>query len=107
MFFWVIKQIIVSFLIIAIMHYLYDFFKTNLTIPKVKDLVYKPKIQYKEIYKVINKNTNEQDSEQIDMKNELKEYLQSLSDTKTNLPFENLQSGQPLNQFQLGGQSLS
>ena len=102
-----IKTAFISLISIILIHYLYIFLKTNLTIPKVKDLVYKPKIQYKEIYKVINKNTNEQDSEQIDMKNELKEYLQSLSDTKTNLPFENLQSGQPLNQFQLGGQSLS
>ena len=94
-----IKTAFISLILIILIHYLYIFFKTNLTIPKVKDLIYKPTIQYREIYKIINKNTDEQS----DMKNELKEYLQSLSNTKTNLPFENLQSGQALNQFQLGG----
>ena len=99
-----IKTALISLVSIILIHYLYIFLKTNLTIPKVKDLVNKPNIQYKEIYKVINENTNEPDEKQSDMKNELKEYLQSLSNTEANLPFENLQSGQSLNQFQLGGQ---
>ena len=80
MFFWVIKHIIVSFLIIAIMHYLYDFFKTNLTIPKVKDLVNRPDEKYKEIYKSIHSEVpKEKKSNNISMKDELKEYLSDLS----------------------------
>ena len=56
MFFWTIQQIIISILIISTIHYLYDFFKENLTIPKVKDLVNKPEKKYKEIYSSINTN---------------------------------------------------
>ena len=99
-----IKTAFISLISIILIHYLYIFLKTNLTIPKVKDLIHKPNIQYQEIYKVINKK---QDVEQSNMKNELKEYLQSLSNTKTNLPFENLQSGQSLNQSQLVEQGSS
>ena len=99
-----IKTLFISLISIILIHYLYIFLKTNLTIPKVKDLIHKPNIQYQEIYKVINKK---QDVEQSNMKNELKEYLQSLSNTKTNLPFENLQSGQSLNQSQLMEQGSS
>ena len=48
---WTLKQIIISFVLIALVHYIYDFLKNNLTSPKVKDLVNKPNEQYKEIYK--------------------------------------------------------
>tara|TARA_B100000686_G_C16780068_1_gene971219 strand:+ start:853 stop:1137 length:285 start_codon:yes stop_codon:yes gene_type:complete len=83
MFFWTIQQIIISILIISTIHYLYDFFKENLTIPKVKDLVNKPEKKYKEIYSSINTNkvlTNEKKNiNKKDMKNELKQYLSNLS----------------------------
>ena len=79
MFFWVIKQVIISFLIIAIMHYLYDFFKTNLTIPKVKDLVNRPNDKYKEIYKSMNATPKKEEKKVVSMKDELKEYLSDLS----------------------------
>ena len=48
---WTLKQIIISFVLIALVHYIYNFLKNNLTSPKVKDLVNKPNEQYKEIYK--------------------------------------------------------
>ena len=83
MFLWTIQQIIISILIISTIHYLYDFFKENLTIPKVKDLVNKPEKKYKEIYSSINTNkvlTNEKKNiNKKDMKNELKQYLSNLS----------------------------
>ena len=41
-FFWVISQIVISILIIASIHYIYNFFKQNLTITKIKDLVKNP-----------------------------------------------------------------
>ena len=55
MFFWVLQRIILSLVFIAIIHYIYIFFKENLTIPKVKDLVNKPTKQYDEIYKSMAK----------------------------------------------------
>lgn len=52
----IIKNIIISVVLILLIHYIYDYFKTNLTIPKVKDLVNKPQVQYNEILKSIKEN---------------------------------------------------
>lgn len=70
-------QIIVSILIITILHNLYIFFKDNLTTPKVKDLVNKPTEQYKKIYETLNTNSNHANSDT--MKDELKNYMKTLS----------------------------
>ena len=50
MLFWVAKQVILSIILIAVIHYIYVFFKTNLTIPKVKDLIHQPQKQYNEMH---------------------------------------------------------
>ena len=80
---WTLKQIIISFVLIALVHYIYDFLKNNLTSPKVKDLVNKPNEQYKEIYKSmsnqikpVKKEINTENKSQ--MKDELKKYFQYL-----------------------------
>ena len=44
-----VKTSIISLILIFLVHYLYDFFKTNLTIPKIKDLVNRPNDKYNEI----------------------------------------------------------
>ena len=80
---WITKQIIISLLIIVLAHSIYMFLKTNLTTPKIRDLVNKPQKQYEKIYektetKEIN-NSNQE--EEINMKNELQNYLKELSDT--------------------------
>jgi len=74
MLFWIIRQIIISFLFIFTMHHIYNYFKTNLTVPKIKDLIKKPKEQYKDIYESEEKTVDKET-----MKNELKDYLKSLS----------------------------
>jgi len=79
MFFWVLQRIILSFVFIAIIHYIYIFFKENLTIPKVKDLVNKPTKQYDEIYKSMVKR----DTDTKSMKMELQNYFNELSKEKT------------------------
>lgn len=78
MLFWIIQQTIISLVLIISVHYIYIFFKNNLTIPKTKDLVNKPTQQYKEIYNSI-KNNKETSKE---MKNELKNYLKTLQSKK-------------------------
>ena len=78
MFFWIIQQTIISIILIISVHYIYIFFKNNLTVPKTKDLVNKPTEQYKKIYSSLN-NTKENNKE---MKNELKNYLKTLSSSK-------------------------
>ena len=81
MIFWTIKHIIISLILIATLHYLYDFFVLNLTVPKIKDLVHKPEERYKEMYEDI-KMTDSQKPKN-DMKHELKQYLSDLSNKKT------------------------
>lgn len=89
----------ISVVSIFIIHSLYEYFKEILTVPKVKDLVYSPANQYKEIYNTIetgsafgdrvarserserNNIEHTQNNDDI-MKDELKEYLNTLSTKK-------------------------
>ena len=75
MLFWTIQQIILSVVVIACAHYIYVYFKNNLTVPKTKDLVKKPIEQYKEIYQSISQNSQNSDN----MKAELKDYIKQLA----------------------------
>ena len=96
---WIIKVAVVSFLFIFLLHYLYSFFKTTLTSPKIKDLVNKPLRKYDSIYDSLeNSQSYIEDSESVNirnallsnststqnpvkqnMKDELKKYLSELS----------------------------
>ena len=51
-----IKWILLSLILIILIHYLFNFFKDNLTIPKTKDLVTKPLEKYKVMESIINKD---------------------------------------------------
>ena len=85
MIFWVLRQIIISFLFIFTMHNIYNYFKRNLTVPKIKDLIKKPKQQYKDIYEAEEKTVDKES-----MKNELKDYLKNLSKTSNATKLENV-----------------
>jgi hypothetical protein len=43
------KWTFLSLLLIALLHNLYNFFQSTLTVPKIKDLVNKPAARYQEI----------------------------------------------------------
>ena len=83
-----IQNIIISLVLIILIHYLYVFFKTNLTVPKIKDLVERPEKKYKEIYASLSSKSTDikpiivtekkQDDAGVDMKLELKNYLKGL-----------------------------
>lgn len=82
-------QALISLIVILVLHYLYVFFRQNLTTPKIKDLVNKPNEEYKRIYSTIkNENTNVDmvDNNEVPnqdrMKDELKQYMKSLSSKK-------------------------
>jgi len=93
----IIQWSIISLILIMLIHYLYSFFQTTLTIPKIKDLVNRPASAYKEIYETINnenkavkipnsskQNTNNtinanSSSSNQNMKDELKSYLNNLN----------------------------
>tara|TARA_B100000795_G_scaffold10722_1_gene7529 strand:- start:4207 stop:4509 length:303 start_codon:yes stop_codon:yes gene_type:complete len=85
MFFWIIKQIIISFLFIFTLHNIFTYFKNNLTVPKIKDLIRKPTEQYKEIYE-----SEEKSMDKETMKNELKDYLKNLSKSNTSTKLESV-----------------
>ena len=96
MIYWTIKWIFISFILIFLIHYLYSFLKTMLTVPKVRDLVNKPVFRYDEIISTKNatKNVAEittQDDVNIEnpinndnMQNELANFLLDLK--KPNIP---------------------
>jgi hypothetical protein len=55
---WIIQMTIISIILIFLVHNLFDFFKTTLTIPKFKDLVNSPSQKYENIYNIIKNNEN-------------------------------------------------
>jgi len=96
MFLWAIQITVISISLIFLIHSLINFFKSTLTVPKMKDLVNTPNEKYKKIFDVILKNekpSNYIPTEQLnyipsehstplvsepissDMKNELKNFL--------------------------------
>jgi hypothetical protein len=90
---WAIQITIISIILIFLVHHLINFFKSTLTVPKIKDLVNTPTQKYKNMYTIINNgNTSEiieknNDYTLIDllptknddttMKSELKNFLKS------------------------------
>jgi hypothetical protein len=56
MWYWIIKVSILSLVLIFLLHYLYTFFISTLTIPKVKDLVTLPQQKYDELFHSLEQN---------------------------------------------------
>jgi hypothetical protein len=56
MWYWIFKVSILSLVFIFLLHYLYSFFISTLTIPKVKDLVTLPQQKYDELFHSLEKN---------------------------------------------------
>jgi len=79
---WIIQMSIISLILIILVHYLFTFLMTNLTIQKVKDLVNKPQEQYEVLYNTMREQPKPQNnsSDNESMKTELKNYLKELSD---------------------------
>ena len=53
---WIIQITITSIILIFLVHYLFNFFKETLTVPKIKDLVNVPNKKYENMYNIISKN---------------------------------------------------
>jgi len=96
MFSWIVQMATISFVLIFLVHHLVEFFKSMLTVPKVKDLVNTPTQHYRDMYAIIHQQnsptangftpSNEEYSlidllptkeEAPTMKNELKHFLKS------------------------------
>lgn len=93
---WAMQVSIISLLLILLLHYLFIFFKTNLTSPKTTDLVYNPQKQYEELFDTLKNNAplqNNNDStssisllpnyqDPKEMKEELKNFLKDIKSNK-------------------------
>ena len=105
MLFFIIKNIFVSLIFIMSIHFIFIYFKENLTIPKTKDLVNKPAIEYEKIKKEIEQSKIKQNIQvetdtqaQHNMKDELKEYLTQLNKTNDSTPIEKtIEQSNPFN----------
>ena len=94
---WIIQITILSLFLVILLHYIIDYLKDVMTIPKIKDLVENPSKKYKNIYNIINNNSSSTTSsttqdytlndllvpikdeitqhDKFSMKNELKNFL--------------------------------
>ena len=91
---WVIQITVISFILIFLVHHLINFFKSTLTVPKIKDLVNTPTQKYENMYNIIQKNVNTSSEsaaytlidllpkeESLNMKGELKNFLKKQLNT--------------------------
>jgi len=60
MWYWIIKVSILSLVFIFLLHYLYSFFISTLTVPKVKDLVTLPQKKYNEMFDSLQQQQQQQ-----------------------------------------------
>jgi DNA-binding transcriptional MerR regulator len=58
MLYWVIQVIFFSILFILLIHHILHFLKTNLTVPKVKDLVNTRNQKYEDIFRIVSNSNN-------------------------------------------------
>lgn len=83
---WIIQISLISIIFIFLVHHLLMFFKTTLTVPKIKDLVNSPNQKYQNIYDTIShKSSSYTDidllpddnfvNSESTMKHELKSFL--------------------------------
>jgi hypothetical protein len=84
---WAIQFTVISIILIFLIHHLINFFKSALTVPKIKDLVNMPNKKYENIFSIINSNSNENNmnyelnidkllpKNEVNMKNELKNFI--------------------------------
>ena len=79
---WYIQNIAFSISLIVIIHYLYLYFESTLTTPRVKDLIHGPKQKYNSLFKTINSQINVSDT-----KDQNKEHLGILPrNSKNSIP---------------------
>ena len=59
---WIIQISLISIIFIFLVHHLILFFKSTLTVPKIKDLVNSPNQKYQHIYDTISNNSSSSSS---------------------------------------------
>lgn len=100
---WILQITIISFIIIFLLHHLFQYFKTILTVPKIKDLVNTSSHKYETMYNIINKSNDISTANEIpsnnaytlidllpttdsaNMKDELKTFLKAQLHSEDNI----------------------
>jgi len=101
MLYWIIQITVISIILIFLIHHLINFFKSTLTVPKIKDLVNSPAQKYENMFNVIknsdirdNYTANNEEYTMIDllpkpdektMKSELKNFLKKQLNPSKNI----------------------
>ena len=97
---WIIQISIISIIFIFLVHHLLCFFKTTLTVPKIKDLVNSPNKKYQQIFDTISNgndtnayantytNTNTNTNNNANSYTEL-DLLPTATDVETNINTNN------------------
>jgi len=110
MWYWIIKVSILSFILIFLLHYLYSFFISTLTVPKVKDLVTLPQQKYDEMFhslqqqqhitsnassnaSSINNNNSNSNATSQSMKDDLINFLKEIGSNTNNSTVDNKHMG--------------
>ena len=110
---WTIQITVISIILIFLVHHLVNFFKSTLTVPKIKDLVNTSTQKYENIYNIIKKNSSSiqvedyslidllPKKEEVSMKNELKNFLkkQLHASSETGTSIDTLDSMSNINSF--------
>ena len=93
------QTIAISFIVIFLIHYLFNYLQATFTTPKVKDMINRPNEKYESIMKVVNTqeplsssnldsnlntNLNSNLNESSDMKNELNQYINEINTDSDN-----------------------
>jgi cell shape-determining protein MreC len=69
MLFWTFQITIISIILIFLVHHLIIFFKSTLTVPKIKDLVNAPVQKYENIYNTISNSSSSSSSSNLSSSN--------------------------------------
>ena len=98
---WIIQITIISIILIFLVHHLINFFKSTLTVPKIKDLVNTPNKKYENMYDIIHSSNSSSSNtspiisdeynlvdlipkKETSMKNELKNFLKKQLHSSSN-----------------------
>jgi hypothetical protein len=113
---WIIQITIVSIILIFLVHHLINFFKSTLTVPKIKDLVNSPTQKYENMYNIIKNNSLSttmpsgyssggdytlidllptKQEEPSSMKNELKNFLKKQMQGSSSSPLDTIDNSGP------------
>tara|TARA_B110001450_G_C17432201_1_gene404346 strand:+ start:31 stop:333 length:303 start_codon:yes stop_codon:yes gene_type:complete len=97
---WAIQVSVISLIIIFLIHHLFTYFKTTLTVPQVKDLINQPTKRYEEILDTLSYKNQEEVTTTSNMKDELKKFLEQQSSiTSQTTPIATLNSFSNYSQF--------